>query len=98
MLPKLSWETAPFRIRSGVGTTTDFSSMRERSTVLPDRNTKDTVFFPERIGGNTQLVGSSDPGFDVVFEAEQPLLDAVFAITYGPHDPGPTLPKPDTAA
>lgn len=52
------------------------------------------LFFSERVGGNTQLVGAPDPEFDVVFEAEQPLIDALFAVTYGPHDPGPTPPKP----
>jgi len=51
------------------------------------------LFFSERIGGNTQLVGAADPEFDVVFEAEQPLIDALFAVTYGPHDPGPTPPS-----
>lgn len=57
------------------------------------------LFFSERTGGNTQLVGAPDPEFDVVFEAEQPLIDALFALTYGPHDPGPTPPKPaETAA
>lgn len=50
------------------------------------------LFFSERIGGNTQLVGAPDPEFDVVFEAEQPLLDALFQVTYGPQDPGPTPP------
>ncbi len=50
------------------------------------------LFFSERVGGNTQLVGAPDPGFNVVFEAEQPLLDAFFAITYGPLDPGPPSP------
>lgn len=54
-----------------------------------------TLFFSERVGGNLQLVGSADPGFDAIFEAEQPLVDALFAITYGPRDPGPTPPTPE---
>jgi beta-1,2-mannobiose phosphorylase / 1,2-beta-oligomannan phosphorylase len=49
--PKLVWETAPFHVRSGLGVTTDFTGMREIGTVLADRNTKDTVLFPEKIGG-----------------------------------------------
>jgi beta-1,2-mannobiose phosphorylase / 1,2-beta-oligomannan phosphorylase len=49
--PKLEWETAPFRIRSGLGFTMDFSEMRERGTILPDTNTKDAVLFPEMIDG-----------------------------------------------
>lgn len=51
-----------------------------------------TLFFAERAGGTTQLVGS--PTFDVVFEAEQPLIDALFAVVYGPKDPGPREPAP----
>lgn len=54
---------------------------------------KQELFFSERIGGNVQVVGSPDPDLNVVFEAEQPLLDAVFAITYGPRDPGPPAPE-----
>jgi hypothetical protein len=50
-----------------------------------------TLFFSERAGGSTQLVGS--PELDVVFEAEQPLIDALFALTYGPRDPGPANPE-----
>ncbi|HEY9153586.1 MAG TPA: DUF4340 domain-containing protein, partial [Opitutaceae bacterium] len=52
------------------------------------------LFFSDREGGSTQFVGAPDADFNVVFEAEQPLIDALFAITYGPHDPGPTTPKP----
>lgn len=48
-----------------------------------------TLFFTERTGGGTQFVGSPDPGLNVVFEADQKLLDALFKLTYGPHDPGP---------
>lgn len=52
------------------------------------------LFLSDREGGTTQFVGAPDADFNVVFEAEQPLIDALFAITYGPHDPGPTTPKP----
>lgn len=48
--PPLSWEPAPFRVRTGLGMTRDFRYMREVGTVLPDTNTKDGVLFPELIG------------------------------------------------
>jgi hypothetical protein len=51
-----------------------------------------TLFFTERTGGGTQLAGS--PQFSVVFEANQKLIDALFALTYGPRDPGPLPPAP----
>ncbi len=61
--------------------------------------TTSQLFFAPRTGGGTQLVGS--PEFDVIFEAEQPLLDALWALTYGPRDPGPAAlppaPTPDTS-
>jgi predicted GH43/DUF377 family glycosyl hydrolase len=47
----LSWETAPFRVRSALGVSAELSSMHEVSTILPSENTKDTVLFPEKIGG-----------------------------------------------
>lgn len=49
--PPLHWETAPFRVRTGIGVTDDFRSMREVASLLPATNTKDGVLFPERIGG-----------------------------------------------
>lgn len=55
--PPLFWETAPFRVRTGIGLTRDFQSMVEVSTLLPQVNTKDGVLFPERFGGEyTALV------------------------------------------
>jgi hypothetical protein len=51
-----------------------------------------TLFFTERTGGGTQLAGS--PEFNAVFEADQKLLDALFTLTFGPHDPGPAAPAP----
>jgi len=50
-IAELRQEPAPFRVRSGLGIATDLRGMRELGMVLPDRNTKDTVLFPERIGG-----------------------------------------------
>jgi hypothetical protein len=54
-----------------------------------------TLFFTERAGGGTQLAGS--PQFNVVFEASQKLIDALFTLTYGPRDPGPAPAEPATA-
>jgi hypothetical protein len=58
--------------------------------------TTSQLFFSERIGGTTQLVG--DPEYKVVFEAEQELLDALFKLAYGSRDPGPSAPPPAPAA
>ena len=55
-----------------------------------------TLFFTERTGGGTQLAGW--PERNVVFEADQKLLDALFTFTFGPHDPGPASPPPPSAA
>jgi hypothetical protein len=64
-----------------------------------------TLFFTERTGGGTQLAGSPSPKFNVVFEADQKLIDALFALTHGAPDPGsasgpaetPPPPAPDPA-
>ena len=53
-----------------------------------------TLYFTERTGGTTQLAGSSE--FNAVFAADQKLLDALFALTFGPHDPGPPAPAAGT--
>ena len=54
-----------------------------------------TLFFSERLGGTTQIAGSSE--FDVVFTVEQPLADGLFGLIYGSRDPGPPAP-PQAAA
>jgi hypothetical protein len=55
------------------------------------------LFFTQRVGGAQQLAGSAD--FGAVFEVEQPLLDAMWQLTYGDKDPGaPPPPPPETAA
>lgn len=41
----------------------------------------------ERSGGGTQLAGSKE--FGLVFSLEQPLLDALWTLTYAARDPGP---------
>lgn len=55
-----------------------------------------TLQLAERAGGGTQLAGSKE--FGVVFAIEQPLLDALWTLTYGDRDPGapatPAQPAP----
>lgn len=41
----------------------------------------------ERSGGGTQLAGSKE--FGIIFALEQPLLDALWTLTYAARDPGP---------
>ena len=57
------------------------------STGADARPAVSTLFLAARAGGALQLAGS--PELNVVFEVEQPLLDALFSLTYGPRDPGP---------
>jgi predicted GH43/DUF377 family glycosyl hydrolase len=65
-IPRLPWETAPFRVRSGVGVTEDFTTMQEYSTVLWGQNTKDAVFFPEIIDGRYTVLVREYPGIQIV--------------------------------
>lgn len=46
-----------------------------------------TLQIAERSGGGVQLAGSRELG--VIFSLEQPFLDALWTLTYGPRDPGP---------
>jgi predicted GH43/DUF377 family glycosyl hydrolase len=68
--PPLSWETAPFRIRTGIGLTRDFRSMVEVSSLLPDTNTKDAVLFPERIGGRYAALVREYPNIQYLTSAD----------------------------
>ncbi|MDE3083702.1 MAG: DUF4340 domain-containing protein [Verrucomicrobiota bacterium] len=61
----------------------------------PATTTTTQLFFTERVGGGTQLGGS--PEFGVIFEAEQPLLDALFTLT-SPLQPAAENPKPPVPA
>lgn len=54
------------------------------------QTTTSELFLSNRIGGTTQLAGATE--LDAVFEVEQPLLDALWTLIYGPQDPGPTPP------
>jgi Domain of unknown function (DUF4340) len=52
------------------------------------QNTTSTLFLTGRLGGNTQLAGTTDFG-GVTFEISQELLDALFTLTYREkNDPG----------
>jgi len=53
----------------------------------PATTTTTQLSFSERISGGTQLAGSPEFG---VFEAEQPLLDALFTLTTAPPPPAAT--------
>lgn len=64
--PPLYWETAPFRVRTGIGVTADFRGMREVATLLPDTNTKDGVLFPEKIGGRYAALVREYPSIQFV--------------------------------
>jgi hypothetical protein len=45
------------------------------------------LFLTERIGGSVQYGGLKEQ--DTVFRLEQPFLDALWTLIYGPRDPGP---------
>lgn len=53
-----------------------------------------SLFLTERLGGMTLVAGTADFG-GVMFTVTQPLLDAIFALTYTTkEDPGPAAPVP----
>ncbi len=60
-----------------------------------ERTTTSTLFLGERRGGSWLLAGSAE--FNTIFHASQPFLDSVFALTFGPRDPGPPPPDADNA-
>lgn len=47
----------------------------------------ETLYLTERVGGTLQLAGSER--LSAVFELEQPLVDALWTVTYSARDPGP---------
>ncbi len=51
--------------------------------------TTKTLHLTERLGGGQQFAGAKD--LDMVFSLEQPLIDALWTLTYGPRDPGPRV-------
>lgn len=55
-----------------------------------------SLFLTERLGGSTLVAGTADFG-GATFAVTQPLLDAIFALTYtAQHDPGPATVPPAT--
>jgi hypothetical protein len=63
------------------------------------QGTPASLHLTERLGGMTQLAGTTEFG-GVVFSVTQEMLDALFALTYAAqHDPGPPAPTaPATSA
>ena len=59
--------------------------------VLPggagEKTSENVLFFTDRFGGTQQFAGSA--ALNTVFELEQPFVDALWTLTYGPRDPGP---------
>ena len=51
-----------------------------------------TLWIADRSGGSEQLAGSHD--FNAVFVLAQPMVDALWTLTYGARDPGPPPPLP----
>lgn len=55
-----------------------------------------SLFLTERLGGSTLVAGTAEFG-GATFAVTQPLLDAIFALTYtARHDPGPAAVPPAT--
>lgn len=52
-----------------------------------DRTATFELFLTERLGGGMQVAGSKEQ--NLTFEIEQPLVDALWALTYAGRDPGP---------
>lgn len=85
---EVAGEEHPWRYR--LDTTISLPSSEGEETEVTE------LFFSQRLGGSTQLAGS--PAFDAVFEVSQPLLDAMWNLTYAEIDPGPPPPKEEPAA
>ena len=64
--PRLSWETAPFRLRSWLARFPDLKCVEEVGPVLSERNTKDLVLFPERIEGSFVALIREYPSIQLV--------------------------------
>jgi hypothetical protein len=66
----------------------------ELTVALPagtgEQTETETLLFTERVGGNLQIAGSEK--YAALFELEQPLLDALWNVTYAKRDPGPPPP------
>jgi predicted GH43/DUF377 family glycosyl hydrolase len=64
--PPLYWEIAPFRVRSAIAMTRDFEHVEEIGLILGDTNTKDSVLFPEKIGGRYAALVREFPAIQLV--------------------------------
>lgn len=60
--------------------------------VAGEQTATSTLLLTERGGGTQQLAGSKE--HNAVFELEQPFVDALWALIYGPRDPGPPPAPP----
>ncbi len=60
------------------------------ATAAEQTDTK-TLMLSERLGGAEQLAGSKE--LDLLFDLDQPFIDALFPLAEGAHDPGPP-PEP----
>ncbi|HEY1108088.1 MAG TPA: hypothetical protein VGE76_05640, partial [Opitutaceae bacterium] len=68
----------------------------ETTLALPVGNAQEqtrtlTLQLTERLGGALQFGGSK--ASDAVFSLEQPLIDALWVLTYGARDPGAPAPR-----
>jgi hypothetical protein len=76
----LAGEERPWRYEITATISLPGSTAGEQSTTM-------SLLLTERGGGGQQLAGSRE--FNAVFEIEQPFLDALWTLIYGPRDPGP---------
>lgn len=56
-----------------------------------EQTSTSTLYLTQRLGGAEQIAGSKE--FNAVFELQQPVVDALWSLTYGPRDPGPPAEK-----
>jgi hypothetical protein len=81
-------EERPWRYRLEATVTLNGGAGEQTSTT--------TLFVAVRTGGDQQLAGS--PEYNAVFALEQPLVDALWAVTEGPRDPGPPPVMPASSS
>jgi predicted GH43/DUF377 family glycosyl hydrolase len=65
--PRIPNEQAPWRVRAGLLATDDFRQFEDRGRILRDLDTKDTVLFPERIGGRYVLLHRMHPAIQIAY-------------------------------
>lgn len=63
-----------------------------------EQTSNTTLKLTPRVGGDRQWAGSPANEFNTVFAMPQALVDALWTLTEGPRDPGPTAPKSETPA